>query len=113
MWYEDGGNAVRRLLKEGGEDSMPLTDWVIEPSAVKDHDTQGIWDVSRVALLPPIYFLITYFHSFTGGETNSGRGIGISGKPKAATSFCCLHSPEARIYTIELVTGRTRYIFVC
>ncbi|KII85160.1 hypothetical protein PLICRDRAFT_116709 [Plicaturopsis crispa FD-325 SS-3] len=45
MWYEDGGNAVRRLLKEGGEDSMPLTDWVIEPSAVKDHDTQGIWDL--------------------------------------------------------------------
>ncbi|KAL6307831.1 amidase signature domain-containing protein [Sparassis latifolia] len=43
-WYfEDGGETVRRLLKEGGEDSLPLTDWVISPPYTKNHTPAEMW----------------------------------------------------------------------
>ncbi|KDQ52322.1 hypothetical protein JAAARDRAFT_163030 [Jaapia argillacea MUCL 33604] len=43
LYFEDGGNAIRMMLKEGGENSLPLTDWVILPSHTKDHDAAGMW----------------------------------------------------------------------
>ncbi|OAX39697.1 amidase signature enzyme, partial [Rhizopogon vinicolor AM-OR11-026] len=43
LYYEDGGATVRRLLKEGGEDMHPLTEWVISPPYVKDHDAAQVW----------------------------------------------------------------------
>ncbi|KAG1745116.1 amidase signature domain-containing protein [Suillus paluster] len=43
LYYEDGGATVRRLLQEGGEDMHPLTEWVISPPHVKDHDAAQVW----------------------------------------------------------------------
>ena len=44
LYFEDGGATIRRLLKEGGEDMLPLTEWVISPPYVKDHDAAQIWE---------------------------------------------------------------------
>ncbi|KAG1792760.1 amidase signature domain-containing protein [Suillus plorans] len=43
LYYEDGGATVRRLLEEGGEDMHPLTEWVISPPHVKNHDAAQVW----------------------------------------------------------------------
>ncbi|OAX32063.1 amidase [Rhizopogon vinicolor AM-OR11-026] len=43
LYFEDGGATIRRLLKEGGEDMHPLTEWVISPPYVKDHDAAQVW----------------------------------------------------------------------
>ncbi|KAG2052288.1 amidase [Suillus hirtellus] len=43
LYYEDGGATVRRLLEEGGEDMHPLTEWVISPPYVKNHDAAQVW----------------------------------------------------------------------
>ncbi|KAJ8595107.1 amidase [Rhizopogon salebrosus TDB-379] len=45
LYLEDGGATIRRLLKEGGEDMLPLTEWVISPPYVKDHDAAQIWEL--------------------------------------------------------------------
>ncbi|KAG1878990.1 amidase signature domain-containing protein [Suillus subluteus] len=43
LYYEDGGATIRRLLEEGGEEMHPLTEWVISPPCVKNHDAAEIW----------------------------------------------------------------------
>jgi amidase len=43
LYYEDGGATVRHLIKEGGENMHPLTEWVISPPYVKNHDAAEIW----------------------------------------------------------------------
>ncbi|KAG2148923.1 amidase signature domain-containing protein [Suillus clintonianus] len=43
LYYEDGGATVRRLLEESGEDMHPLTEWVISPQLVKNHDAAQVW----------------------------------------------------------------------
>ncbi|KAG1740784.1 amidase signature domain-containing protein [Suillus paluster] len=43
LYFEDGGATVRRLLKEGGEEMLPLTEWVISPPHVRDHDAAQVW----------------------------------------------------------------------
>ena len=47
IYYEDGGATVRRLLKEGGEDMHPLTEWVISAPHVKDHNAAEVWKARR------------------------------------------------------------------
>lgn len=47
LYYEDGGATIRRLVKEGGEDVLPLTEWVISPPYVKDHDAAEVWKVTH------------------------------------------------------------------
>ncbi|KAG1875956.1 amidase signature domain-containing protein [Suillus tomentosus] len=43
LYYEDGGATVRRILKESGEEILPLTEWVISPPHVRDHDASEVW----------------------------------------------------------------------
>ncbi|KAH7920551.1 amidase [Leucogyrophana mollusca] len=43
MYFEDGARTVRRLLKEGGEDMLPLSEWVTSPPHVQDHDALAMW----------------------------------------------------------------------
>jgi amidase len=50
LYFEDGGATIRRLLKEGGEDMLPLTEWVISPPYVKDHDAAQVWEVTHSAV---------------------------------------------------------------
>jgi len=45
LYYEEGGKSVRKMLAEGGEDMLPLTEWVISPPHVKDHDATGMWEL--------------------------------------------------------------------
>ncbi|KAF9235627.1 amidase signature domain-containing protein [Melanogaster broomeanus] len=45
LYFEDGGETVRRCLKEGGEDMLPLTEWVISPPHTKNHDVVQTWEV--------------------------------------------------------------------
>jgi Asp-tRNA(Asn)/Glu-tRNA(Gln) amidotransferase A subunit family amidase len=43
LYFEDGGATVRRLLKESGEEMHLLTEWVISPPHVRDHDAAEVW----------------------------------------------------------------------
>ncbi|OJA12850.1 hypothetical protein AZE42_02428 [Rhizopogon vesiculosus] len=43
LYYEDGGATVRRILTESGEEMLPLTEWVISPPHVRDHDAAQVW----------------------------------------------------------------------
>ncbi|KAH7906146.1 amidase signature domain-containing protein [Hygrophoropsis aurantiaca] len=43
MYYEDGGKTVREMLKAGGEDILPLSEWVISPPHVVEHDAIAMW----------------------------------------------------------------------
>ncbi|KAJ8591601.1 amidase [Rhizopogon salebrosus TDB-379] len=43
IYYEDGGATVRHLLAEGGEEMLPLTEWVISPPHVRAHDAAQVW----------------------------------------------------------------------
>lgn len=45
IYYEDGGATVRHLLAEGGEEMLPLTEWVISPPHVRAHDAAQVWKV--------------------------------------------------------------------
>ncbi|KZT62249.1 amidase [Calocera cornea HHB12733] len=42
LYFEDGAKVVRDLLKEAGEDILPLTEWVISPPHTKDHDATSL-----------------------------------------------------------------------
>jgi amidase len=50
LYYEDGGATVRRILTESGEEILPLTEWVISPPHVRDHDAAQVWKVRRSAV---------------------------------------------------------------
>ncbi|KAH7909593.1 amidase signature domain-containing protein [Hygrophoropsis aurantiaca] len=43
MYFEDGARTARRLMKEGGENILPLSEWVTSPPYVKDHDALAMW----------------------------------------------------------------------
>ncbi|KAH7928658.1 amidase [Leucogyrophana mollusca] len=43
LYYEDGGKTIHQMLAEGGEDILPLSEWIISPPYVKDHDAIGMW----------------------------------------------------------------------
>ncbi|EGN91867.1 hypothetical protein SERLA73DRAFT_118072 [Serpula lacrymans var. lacrymans S7.3] len=45
MYYEDNGDTLRRLLAEGGEDILPLTEWVISPPHTKGHNAVEMWEL--------------------------------------------------------------------
>ncbi|KZT52953.1 amidase [Calocera cornea HHB12733] len=45
IYFEDGGSTVRRVLKEGGEDILPLTEWVISPPHTFEHTVLQSWDL--------------------------------------------------------------------
>ncbi|KAF9228440.1 amidase [Gyrodon lividus] len=45
LYFEDGGEAIRRCLKEGGEDILPLTEWVISPPHTRKHDVVQAWEL--------------------------------------------------------------------
>ncbi|KIJ66047.1 hypothetical protein HYDPIDRAFT_130197 [Hydnomerulius pinastri MD-312] len=45
LYFEDGGETVHRCLKEGGEDILPLTEWVISPPHTKKHDAIQAWEL--------------------------------------------------------------------
>ncbi|KAH7928818.1 amidase [Leucogyrophana mollusca] len=45
MYMEDGGKTYRKMLKDGGEDILPLGEWVISEHLVKDHDAIGMWQL--------------------------------------------------------------------
>ena len=40
------------MLAEGGEDSLPLTDWVISPPYTKLHTADEMWEVCRTLSFP-------------------------------------------------------------
>lgn len=47
LYYEDGGRRTEGLIKEGGEEVLPLTEWLIHGSAnVKYRTVEEVWDVS-------------------------------------------------------------------
>ncbi|KAH7905824.1 amidase signature domain-containing protein [Hygrophoropsis aurantiaca] len=43
MYYEDGGKTVREMLKAGGEDILLLSEWIISPPHVVEHDAIAMW----------------------------------------------------------------------
>jgi len=45
IYFEDGGATVRKVLEEGGEDILPLTEWVISPPHTKNHTIPEAWDL--------------------------------------------------------------------
>lgn len=45
IYFDDGGKTIRRMLKEGGEDALPLTNWVISPPYTKDHTAAEVWEL--------------------------------------------------------------------
>ncbi|KAE8440968.1 hypothetical protein EG329_006157 [Mollisiaceae sp. DMI_Dod_QoI] len=46
LYYEDGGKAVEKLIRDGGETVMPLTEWLIHGSEnVKYRTVEDIWDL--------------------------------------------------------------------
>ncbi|EIW77312.1 amidase [Coniophora puteana RWD-64-598 SS2] len=45
LYYEDGGKTLRRMLADGEENILPLSEWVISPPYVKDHDATAIWEL--------------------------------------------------------------------
>ncbi|KAH7906686.1 amidase signature domain-containing protein [Hygrophoropsis aurantiaca] len=45
MFVEDGGKTFRRMLKEGGEDILPLGEWATGPQLIKDHDAIETWQL--------------------------------------------------------------------
>ncbi|KIJ15530.1 hypothetical protein PAXINDRAFT_77283 [Paxillus involutus ATCC 200175] len=45
LYFEDGAETIRRCLKEGGEDMLPLTEWVVSPPHTKNHDVVQAWEL--------------------------------------------------------------------
>ncbi|KAH9949167.1 amidase signature domain-containing protein [Amylocystis lapponica] len=49
IYYEDGGQGVRKMCADGGEDLLPLTEWVISPPITRDHTTAEMWELHGAA----------------------------------------------------------------
>ncbi|KAH7928662.1 amidase [Leucogyrophana mollusca] len=45
VYMEDGAKTYRKMLKDGGEDILPLGEWAIGEHLVKDHDAIGMWQL--------------------------------------------------------------------
>ncbi|CZR69026.1 related to general amidase [Phialocephala subalpina] len=46
LYYEDGGRRVEGIIKEGGEEVLPLTEWLIHGSDnVKYRTVEEVWDL--------------------------------------------------------------------
>lgn len=45
LYFDDGGETVRKYLKDGGEDMLPLTEWVISPPHTKNLSATEAWEV--------------------------------------------------------------------
>ncbi|KAG9312106.1 amidase signature domain-containing protein [Chiua virens] len=45
LYFDDGGETVRQCLKDGGEDILPLTEWVISPSYTKNLSAAQAWEL--------------------------------------------------------------------
>ncbi|KAL8290421.1 hypothetical protein RQP46_002679 [Phenoliferia psychrophenolica] len=43
LYWEDGGQRVRKVLLDGGEDAQPLTEWVLDPSHTSVHSAEEIF----------------------------------------------------------------------
>ncbi|EJU00958.1 amidase [Dacryopinax primogenitus] len=45
IYFEDGGATVRGMLEEGGENILPLTEWVISPPHTFEHTVLQSWNL--------------------------------------------------------------------
>ncbi|KAF8435033.1 amidase signature domain-containing protein [Boletus edulis BED1] len=45
LYFYDGGETVRRLLKDGGEDILPLSEWVISPPHTRNLTATQSWEL--------------------------------------------------------------------
>ena len=45
LYFEDGGESLRQGLKDGGEDILPLAEWVISPPYTKNLNATQAWEV--------------------------------------------------------------------
>lgn len=46
LYYEDGGDRLRDMLKKGDEQVLPLTEWLLGQEEVKARSVEEVWDVS-------------------------------------------------------------------
>lgn len=47
LYYEDGGAALREAFKRGGEEALPLTNWLLESDNVKAYSPNELNKVSH------------------------------------------------------------------
>ncbi|KAG8221274.1 amidase signature domain-containing protein [Butyriboletus roseoflavus] len=45
LFFDDGGETVRQCLKDGGEDMLPLSEWVISPPHTKSLNATQAWEL--------------------------------------------------------------------
>ncbi|KAF8548984.1 amidase [Imleria badia] len=45
LYFDDGGERVRQCLKNGGEDILPLSEWVISPPHTKNLSAHQAWEM--------------------------------------------------------------------
>ncbi|KAF8548986.1 amidase [Imleria badia] len=45
LYFDDGGERVRQCLKDGGEDILPLSEWVISPPHTKNLSAHQAWEM--------------------------------------------------------------------
>lgn len=65
LYYEDGGRRVEGLIKEGGEEMLPLTKWLIKDNEnVRYRTVEEIWDVSFPYSVPLSFFLLLFSSLF-------------------------------------------------
>ncbi|GKT51991.1 putative amidase [Colletotrichum spaethianum] len=43
LYFEDGGNAIKKVLEDGGEEPRPLTQWIFDNELVKDKTKEEVW----------------------------------------------------------------------
>lgn len=103
LYYEDGGATVRRLLKEGGEDILPLTEWVISAPYVKTHDVAEVWKVQKCSVIHRHRADLT---SYVKNVMCSGGSTPITGGPKTLmSSFVHLSQVQPTAMTLRSTGG--------
>ncbi|MAD86156.1 MAG: hypothetical protein CL912_24615 [Deltaproteobacteria bacterium] len=46
LYFEDGGRAIKKVLEDGDETPVPLTQWLFDNELVKDRSKEEVWAVS-------------------------------------------------------------------
>ncbi|KAF9875725.1 acetamidase [Colletotrichum karsti] len=45
LYYEDGGRRLREVIAAGGEETLPLTSWLLEETNIKPRTVEEVWDL--------------------------------------------------------------------